>query len=155
MIGSVRIAHISSDLRGDADGGPLQYLVLKTGLLSRGVVPRLWHRAMAGALGLRIHVRGKMTTDRPLLIASDHISWTTSWSSAHSPLFSSPDRSRRMAFHQHDFAVATNRLRGSPPQGIGRRASRLPDGWQATTRSCCLRKARPATGTICCRSKAR
>jgi 1-acyl-sn-glycerol-3-phosphate acyltransferase len=55
---------------------PLQYLALKTRLFSREVLPRFWHRAMVRALGLRVHLRGRMTADRPLLIASNHISWT-------------------------------------------------------------------------------
>jgi lyso-ornithine lipid O-acyltransferase len=55
---------------------PLQYVVLRTRLFDVAVLPRLWHRILTRALGLRVHVVGTMTTERPLLIASNHISWT-------------------------------------------------------------------------------
>jgi 1-acyl-sn-glycerol-3-phosphate acyltransferase len=55
---------------------PLQMLALKTGLFSPGIIPRIWHRMALKALGLRVHVRGKIAPQRPLLIASNHISWT-------------------------------------------------------------------------------
>lgn len=38
--------------------------------------PRLWYRIAARILRLRIHSFGKPETSRPLLIASNHISWT-------------------------------------------------------------------------------
>ncbi|MBA3449064.1 MAG: 1-acyl-sn-glycerol-3-phosphate acyltransferase [Pseudaminobacter sp.] len=55
---------------------PLQLLSMKTGLYREGIVPRLWHRAILAALGFRVHVSGVMTDKRPLLIASNHVSWT-------------------------------------------------------------------------------
>jgi 1-acyl-sn-glycerol-3-phosphate acyltransferase len=55
---------------------PFQVLALKTGLFNQGALPRLWHRMAIKALGLRIHVRGRIAPQRPLLIASNHISWT-------------------------------------------------------------------------------
>lgn len=55
---------------------PFQLLALKTGLFSPGMIPRIWHRMALKALGLRVHVRGKIARRRPLLIASNHISWT-------------------------------------------------------------------------------
>jgi 1-acyl-sn-glycerol-3-phosphate acyltransferase len=38
--------------------------------------PRLWHRMVTWVLGYRIHVVGQMSDKRPLLIASNHVSWT-------------------------------------------------------------------------------
>jgi lyso-ornithine lipid O-acyltransferase len=55
---------------------PLQLFVLKAGFVDQGALPRLWHRIAVRALGLRIHVRGEIVRQRPLLIASNHISWT-------------------------------------------------------------------------------
>jgi 1-acyl-sn-glycerol-3-phosphate acyltransferase len=53
-----------------------QFLVMRTGLMSEHVMPRLWHGAVLRILGLRVHVHGEMARERPLLIASNHISWT-------------------------------------------------------------------------------
>jgi 1-acyl-sn-glycerol-3-phosphate acyltransferase len=55
---------------------PLQFVLMKTGLYQGHLVLRLWHRAMLAALGFRVHVRGAMAEKRPLLIASNHVSWT-------------------------------------------------------------------------------
>jgi 1-acyl-sn-glycerol-3-phosphate acyltransferase len=38
--------------------------------------PRLWHRMVLRLLGLRVHVHGAPASARPLLIASNHVSWT-------------------------------------------------------------------------------
>jgi 1-acyl-sn-glycerol-3-phosphate acyltransferase len=53
----------------------LQFLNLKLGLFSEKPLPRAWHRVIVKALGFRLHVRGKMAKERPLLIAANHISW--------------------------------------------------------------------------------
>src|SRR5690606_24084457 len=53
-----------------------QAIVLRTGGVHPAVLPRLWHRAQLRMLGLRVHVRGAMARDRPLLLASNHVSWT-------------------------------------------------------------------------------
>lgn len=55
---------------------PLQFLVLTSGIGAVAFLPRLWHRILTRALGLRIHVVGRMASERPLLIAANHISWT-------------------------------------------------------------------------------
>jgi 1-acyl-sn-glycerol-3-phosphate acyltransferase len=52
-----------------------QIFAMSTGLLSDRRVPRAWHRMVVWLLGLRIHVRGEISPRRPLLIASNHISW--------------------------------------------------------------------------------
>ena len=53
-----------------------QILVLRTGIGNERFLPRLWHRFVLFVLGFRLHVRGKMSDERPLLIAANHISWT-------------------------------------------------------------------------------
>ena len=55
---------------------PLQILSMKTGLWPETFILKIWHRLIARALGLRIHVKGELSTKRPLLVASNHISWT-------------------------------------------------------------------------------
>ena len=44
--------------------------------LDEAVAPRLWHRTILWALGIRVHRVGEMARERPLLIASNHVSWT-------------------------------------------------------------------------------
>jgi len=39
-------------------------------------VPRLWHRIVLGLLGIRVRVHGEIASRRPLLIASNHVSWS-------------------------------------------------------------------------------
>jgi lyso-ornithine lipid O-acyltransferase len=77
MIGSIRIAlALSVFAAATAVLAPAQLVVLKAGLPGRSVLPRFWHRLVVNILGLRIHVRGRLSGKRPLLIASNHISWT-------------------------------------------------------------------------------
>lgn len=53
-----------------------QLLALRTGLVAENRAPKIWHRTIARILGLRIHVVGRMSERRPLLIVANHISWT-------------------------------------------------------------------------------
>ena len=55
---------------------PVQWCALYFGYPRPSLVPSIWHRLALKALGLRIHVTGRMTSHRPLLIAANHISWT-------------------------------------------------------------------------------
>jgi lyso-ornithine lipid O-acyltransferase len=55
---------------------PLQLLSMKTGLWRETFILKVWHRLIVRALGLRIHVKGKLSSQRPLLVVSNHISWT-------------------------------------------------------------------------------
>lgn len=55
---------------------PVQLLAMRTGWYSENFARGLWHKINVRALGFRIHVVGEMTPLRPLLIASNHISWT-------------------------------------------------------------------------------
>lgn len=56
--------------------GSTQYLVLKTGLGNPAPIPRYWHKVVLWALGIKVTVHGSMAAQRPLMIASNHISWT-------------------------------------------------------------------------------
>ncbi|MFC0481633.1 1-acyl-sn-glycerol-3-phosphate acyltransferase [Gellertiella hungarica] len=38
-------------------------------------IPRLWHRAACALLGIRVRIHGRVEKSRPLMIASNHISW--------------------------------------------------------------------------------
>lgn len=53
-----------------------QIIVLRAGIADERPAPRLWHRLVVRLLGFRIRVRGTLATERPLLIASNHVSWT-------------------------------------------------------------------------------
>ena len=55
---------------------PVQLLAMRTGWYSENFARGLWHRINVRALGFRVHVVGEMTPQRPLLIASNHVSWT-------------------------------------------------------------------------------
>lgn len=54
----------------------LQWIAIKTGLFSDRLIPPLWHRFALKLLGIRLHVVGELATGRPLLLASNHVSWT-------------------------------------------------------------------------------
>lgn len=55
---------------------PLQILSMKTGLWPETVILKIWHGMILKAIGMRVHVKGALATQRPLLIAANHISWT-------------------------------------------------------------------------------
>lgn len=54
---------------------PIQLVGLRFNLKIRRRVPRLWHRAACWVLGLRVRVHGTLEAKRPLLLASNHVSW--------------------------------------------------------------------------------
>ena len=54
---------------------PLQWFFNKTNNPLRRKLPLLWHRMAAGLVGLRVHVRGEMSAQRPLLLTANHVSW--------------------------------------------------------------------------------
>ena len=56
-------------------GIPAQWVSLKLGLSSRRHIPRLYHRILLWALGVRVTVRGAPDPHRPLLILANHVSW--------------------------------------------------------------------------------
>ncbi len=53
-----------------------QFVALRTGWLDERPAPRIWHRLVTKLLGMRIRVYGEIAAGRPLLIASNHVSWT-------------------------------------------------------------------------------
>ena len=55
---------------------PLQILSMKTGLWPETVLLKIWHSMILRALGLRVHVKGAIARERPLLVVANHISWT-------------------------------------------------------------------------------
>jgi 1-acyl-sn-glycerol-3-phosphate acyltransferase len=55
---------------------PLQMLSMKTGWWPETFILKIWHGMIIRALGIRVHVKGSLSPRRPLLVASNHISWT-------------------------------------------------------------------------------
>jgi 1-acyl-sn-glycerol-3-phosphate acyltransferase len=53
-----------------------QAVILRTGLGNPTIIPQLWHRIVLSVLGIRVTVHGALAAERPLMIASNHISWT-------------------------------------------------------------------------------
>lgn len=54
---------------------PIQLVGLRFNLKVRRRLPRLWHRVACWVLGLRVRVHGTLEPKRPLLLASNHVSW--------------------------------------------------------------------------------
>ena len=54
---------------------PVQYVSMKLERFVHKSLPRFWHRMIAKLLGMRIHVTGELSLERPLLIAANHSSW--------------------------------------------------------------------------------
>lgn len=77
MIGWMRISvGVLSVAAGSAVLAPLQALVLRASLANQFLLPRAWHRLILRALGMRVRIHGKMSDNRPLLLAANHVSWT-------------------------------------------------------------------------------
>ncbi|WEX09253.1 1-acyl-sn-glycerol-3-phosphate acyltransferase [Chelativorans sp. AA-79] len=53
-----------------------QEVALRTGWWSDRSAPRLWHRLTLKVLGISVRLTGLPATERPLLIVSNHVSWT-------------------------------------------------------------------------------
>lgn len=53
----------------------LQFVALRSGWFSEMTIPRLWHRLVLKSLGMRVKVTGGLAANRPLLVASNHVSW--------------------------------------------------------------------------------
>jgi 1-acyl-sn-glycerol-3-phosphate acyltransferase len=53
-----------------------QMVALRSRALDERRAPRLWHRLVTKLLGMRIRVHGAPAEGRPLLIVSNHVSWT-------------------------------------------------------------------------------
>jgi len=57
-------------------GALLHLVARRTGLMSEATMPRLWHRLILRLLAMKVNVTGAPAMDRPLLIVSNHVSWT-------------------------------------------------------------------------------
>ncbi|MDP1731804.1 MAG: lysophospholipid acyltransferase family protein [Devosia sp.] len=55
---------------------PYQVLASRLGLPGWNGIPKVFHKIAAAFLGLRVTVAGKPVENRPVLIVSNHISWT-------------------------------------------------------------------------------
>ncbi|MBS3651142.1 1-acyl-sn-glycerol-3-phosphate acyltransferase [Pseudaminobacter sp. 19-2017] len=53
-----------------------QLICVHTGWCRGRPLLRLWHTVAAKLLGFRIHVRGKIVPGRPLMLVSNHVSWS-------------------------------------------------------------------------------
>jgi len=54
---------------------PLQFASIAFGWRLQQVIPHLFHRVLCAVIGIRIHEIGRRSTDTPLLILSNHVSW--------------------------------------------------------------------------------
>lgn len=54
---------------------PFQLAGLAFDLKIRRYIPRYWHRAACWLLGIRVRVHGRLEHRRPLMLASNHVSW--------------------------------------------------------------------------------
>jgi lyso-ornithine lipid O-acyltransferase len=54
---------------------PMQWLAVRFDWRWSGVLPQLFHRAVARILGVKILTRGEVSGRRPLLLVSNHVSW--------------------------------------------------------------------------------
>ncbi|WP_274423719.1 lysophospholipid acyltransferase family protein [Chelativorans sp. YIM 93263] len=54
----------------------VQEIALRTGWWGDRTVPQLWHRITLKVLGIRVVAKGEPAAGRPLLITSNHVSWT-------------------------------------------------------------------------------
>ncbi|MEM6847751.1 MAG: lysophospholipid acyltransferase family protein [Pseudomonadota bacterium] len=55
---------------------PLQAVALALGIRSmQRQLPLLWHRAATRIIGIRIHIHGELSPQRPLLLVANHVSW--------------------------------------------------------------------------------
>lgn len=76
MIGTIRTAWAVTVAAATTLAlAPVHYSALHLGFPKKTLVPRLWHRVVVKALGLRVHVRGGLSGERPLFVAANHVSW--------------------------------------------------------------------------------
>jgi 1-acyl-sn-glycerol-3-phosphate acyltransferase len=54
---------------------PVQWLANRLHWTIGHTIPMLWHRGLLKALHVRVHSHGAPTSDRPLLIVANHVSW--------------------------------------------------------------------------------
>lgn len=54
---------------------PVQMVALGLGFSVMRRLPRWWHRVMCRVIGLKVRTHGQLLVERPLLLASNHVSW--------------------------------------------------------------------------------
>lgn len=55
---------------------PVQALLLAFAPQPARRLPRFWHRLFLKLIGVRVHVHGQIATERPLMLVSNHVSWS-------------------------------------------------------------------------------
>ncbi|MGO8953271.1 MAG: lysophospholipid acyltransferase family protein [Rhodomicrobium sp.] len=53
----------------------VQYVLIKLRLNQAKTLPHFYHKLVCRVLGIRVHVKGRLATDKPVLLVSNHISW--------------------------------------------------------------------------------
>ncbi len=53
----------------------VQYMLIKLGLSQAKTLPHFYHKLVCRIVGIRVHVTGRLATDKPVLLVSNHISW--------------------------------------------------------------------------------
>jgi 1-acyl-sn-glycerol-3-phosphate acyltransferase len=76
MIATIRIARALVVIGGvTVLFAPIQLVGVKTGWWRGRRLLRTWHRVAARTIGLRVRVVGEPAQGRPLMLASNHVSW--------------------------------------------------------------------------------
>lgn len=55
---------------------PIQFLLVMVSPKLSRYIPMLWHRFLLRLINVRVHVHGTPSTTRPLMLVSNHISWS-------------------------------------------------------------------------------
>ncbi|MFK7902327.1 MAG: 1-acyl-sn-glycerol-3-phosphate acyltransferase, partial [Nitratireductor sp.] len=55
---------------------PLQLLAFVFSKKLSRTIPVLWHKFVLYVVGVKVHVHGTVSTIRPLMLVSNHISWS-------------------------------------------------------------------------------
>lgn len=55
---------------------PVQVLSLWGNLRLSRKIPLMWHKMVARIIGFRVHVKGALSAQRPLLLVANHVSWS-------------------------------------------------------------------------------
>lgn len=77
MIGWLRVAAaLTIFALGTAAGAVLHLIAQRTGFFGENVIPRAWHQMILRLLAIRVRVVGTPSDERPLLLVSNHVSWT-------------------------------------------------------------------------------
>ncbi|MCG6114264.1 MAG: 1-acyl-sn-glycerol-3-phosphate acyltransferase [Mesorhizobium sp.] len=77
MIGWLRVAlALTIFAVGTVVGALLHLIARRTGWIGEQVIPRAWHRMILRLLAIKVQLVGEPSTARPLLIVSNHVSWT-------------------------------------------------------------------------------